>query len=302
MRAKTAAFYDLDGTLLRGNISDHYLYYAKTDPYLSGRIRRLLEMGLKAPYFWALDRIDRRMFNEVFYKSYAGLSQDRLAVMGEELWERVLSKNLYPGARDLIEGERRQGRKLVLLSGALDFVAKPIGKALGFDHVVASRLEYEKNGLATGELLPPVMAGPEKAQYVRAFCREHDLDIEQCVAYADDAADLPMLSTVGHPVAVNPDIRLATTARSHHWPVIRLDAGMSRLDKARNLLGTVADTARELVDQARTEGESRWEKTEDLGQRVKGMASWLTGIAREAKQAADTAREKNASREESKKS
>ncbi|MEZ0229164.1 MAG: haloacid dehalogenase-like hydrolase, partial [Planctomycetota bacterium] len=80
---KTAAFYDMDGTLIEGNVSDHYLYYAKTDPDLSARARRVLELAIKAPYFWALDRIDRHMFDEVFYQSYAGLSEDRLVVMGQ---------------------------------------------------------------------------------------------------------------------------------------------------------------------------------------------------------------------------
>jgi HAD superfamily hydrolase (TIGR01490 family) len=282
MQAKTAAFFDLDGTLLRGNILNHYVYYARTDPSLSGRLLRLLKLGTKVPYFWTLDRIDRHMFNEVFYKSYAGLSQDRLAVLGQELWDLVLSKNLYPGAQALIDGDRGLGRKLVLLTGALDFVAAPAAKALGFDFYFASHLEYDKNGLATGELLPPVMAGPEKAQFVRAFCREHDLDIEQCVAYADDAADLPMLSTVGRPVAVNPDIRLATTARSHHWPIVRLSQEKSLADRARQVASSVVGTARDVLTKARKENEERLEAGRRVTANARSVVSWLKDLARDS--------------------
>jgi hypothetical protein len=58
--AKTAAFYDLDGTLLNGTVVDHYLYYAWNDPDLTSRVQRLLKTAVSAPYFSYLDRLDRR--------------------------------------------------------------------------------------------------------------------------------------------------------------------------------------------------------------------------------------------------
>src|SRR5581483_1094467 len=103
---QTAAFYDMDGTLLDGNVSDHYLYYAMGDPDLASRARRLLELAIKAPYYWTLDRIDRHMFNEVFYRCYEGLSEDRLVVLGEEFFEKVLVKKLFPAAKTLVDSDR----------------------------------------------------------------------------------------------------------------------------------------------------------------------------------------------------
>ncbi len=235
--AKTAAFYDLDGTLLNGTVVDHYLYYAWNDPDLTSRVQRLVKTAVSAPYFSYLDRLDRRSFNEVFYKSYAGLSEDRLAMLGESLFEKVLQSKLYDGVQELLDADRAVGHVQVLLTGALDFVARPVARHLGIETVVGSCLEFGKNGLATGVLRPPIMAGPEKAAWIREYAREHGIDLAKSVAYADDAADLPMLSMVGRPVAVNPDRRLLATARSHGWPVLHIDA------PARTTTGIVAQGA-----------------------------------------------------------
>lgn len=221
---RTAAFYDLDGTLLNGTVVDHYLYYARHDPSLPKRLRRVAETVLKAPYYVYVDNMDRRLFNEVFYKSYEGLSEDRLAMLGESLFEKVLQKKLYDGVQELLEADRAAGRVQVLLTGALDFVARPVARFLGIETVVASCLEFGKNGLATGVLRPPVMAGPEKASWIREYALRHRIDLEGSVAYADDVSDLPMLSMVGRPIAVNPDRQLLATARSHGWPVLHIDA------------------------------------------------------------------------------
>ena len=87
---KTAAFYDLDGTILHGSVVDHYVYFARTDPRLNERVRRLLTVLAKAPYYRYVDSLDRRRFNEEFYRSYAGLSEDRLPMLGEALFETIV--------------------------------------------------------------------------------------------------------------------------------------------------------------------------------------------------------------------
>lgn len=277
---KTAAFYDMDGTLIHGNVSDHYLYYAKTDPDLSSRARRLLELAIKAPYFWTLDRIDRHTFNEVFYRCYEGLSEDRLVVMGQEFFDTVLIHRLYPAAKKLIDTDRAVGRQLVLLTGAVEAVARPVAKYLGIDTFEATKLEFGTNSLATGRILPPIMAGPEKAQFVRRYAEQHDIDLENSVAYADDAADLPLLSCVGRPVAVNPDLRLATTARSHRWNVIHLDPTPNLALRAYRTGRNALDVARDLVERARAEGEARWDERDQVVDRAKKIAGTLGGLVR----------------------
>ncbi len=248
----TAAFYDLDGTLLRGNVLAHYIYYARTEPTPAGRAKRLLETAVKAPFWVAIDWFDRKMFNEHFYASYAGLSEDRLAVLGQELFDTTLKKKIFPGAPELVAGDRKAGHITVLVTGALEFVAEPVARHFGFDHWVATGLEYGPDGVATGRLRPPVIAGPEKVRWIRKFCVEHDVDLEACRAYADDIADLPFLSLVGKPTAVNPDMRLGTVARSHGWRILNLDGRTDvrhRIENAEERVGAfVHDAQRAVAD------------------------------------------------------
>jgi phosphoserine phosphatase len=83
--------------------------------------------------------------------------------------------------------------------------------------VIANRLEL-KDGIATGKLLRPVVAGPEKARIVRDHARAKGYDLDECFAFSDSYSDVPMLSVVGHPAAVNPDKRLALLAKAYSWP------------------------------------------------------------------------------------
>lgn len=81
-----------------------------------------------------------------------------------------------------------------------------------------------KDGKATGKLLSPVIAGPEKASAIRKHARENGHDLDECFAFSDSYSDVPMLSVVGHPAAVNPDKRLALLAKAYSWPTFHLEA------------------------------------------------------------------------------
>ena len=109
----------------------------------------------------------------------------------------------------------------VLVTGALDLTVRPMAEHLGLDDYVTNRLEFV-DGVATGRLLPPVMAAATKASWMRTYAERETLSLSDCYAYSDSMSDLPMLSIVGHPTAVNPDFRLRATARQHDWPVLDL--------------------------------------------------------------------------------
>jgi phosphoserine phosphatase len=96
-------------------------------------------------------------------------------------------------------------------------VIRHLARHLGATQVIANRLEM-KDGIATGKLLRPVVAGPEKARIVRDHARARGYDLDECFAFSDSYSDVPMLSVVGHPAAVNPDKRLAMLAKAYSWP------------------------------------------------------------------------------------
>lgn len=218
---RSAAFYDVDGTLIRTNIVHAFAYYARNQPTITGSLWKTAQTALSVPMFLIADRLSRKLFNELFYHYYAGQSEDRLIVLAEDLFDEVIRPSIYPGARDLVEESRRAGCRQVLVSGGLDFTVRPLARHLGIEDIIANRLEFDR-GYATGQLGRPFVAGATKATILRDFAAKHDIDLTQSWGYSDSYSDYPMLAAVGRPTVVNPDLRLRATARSYDWPVIDL--------------------------------------------------------------------------------
>ena len=104
------------------------------------------------------------------------------------------------------------------LTGALDIVVEANLAPL-FDDIVCARMGVTDDGRYNGELTAAPPTGEARAQAMADYAAEHDLDLEESVAYADSASDLPMLEAVGFPVAVNPETRLSAIARKRGWLV-----------------------------------------------------------------------------------
>jgi HAD superfamily hydrolase (TIGR01490 family) len=184
-------------------------------------VTRTLSTALRVPMFMAADFYSRTLFNDIFFGRYKGESEDRLRYLADELFENVLKPSIFPGAYELIDKSRRLGLRQVLVTGALDLTVRPLARHLGIDDAVTNRLEYV-DGKATGRLLPPIMAAATKASWMRTYAEKEGLSLSECYSYSDSMSDLPMLSVVGHPTAVNPDFRLRSTALQHDWPILDL--------------------------------------------------------------------------------
>ncbi|MDQ3751083.1 MAG: HAD-IB family hydrolase [Acidobacteriota bacterium] len=218
---QAAAFYDLEGTLVSTNLVHTLGFYARRQQGLLQTIKKSAQTLAKLPFFAATDFYSRNVFNEIFFKSYAGESEDRLRFFADELFEDVLKPAIFDGTFELIESSKKLGLRQVIITGALDFTVAPLIKHFGIDDFAANRLEFV-NGYATGRLLPPVMAAATKAKWIREFAERENLSLSDSYAYSDSISDLPMLSIVGHPAAVNPDFRLKQTALQHDWAILNL--------------------------------------------------------------------------------
>ncbi len=216
-----AAFYDLEGTLVSTNLVHTLGFYAKNQGGILRTVRKSTTTLLSIPLFAATDQYSRKVFNDLFFKRYKGETEDRLRFFADELFEDVLKPAIFPGSYELIEKSRSLGFRQVVVTGALDFSVKPLMEHLGITEYVANRLEFV-NGIATGRLLPPVLAAATKATWIRQFAEREGINLNESFAYTDSMSDLPMLSLVGHPAAVNPDMRLRQTALHHDWPILNL--------------------------------------------------------------------------------
>ncbi len=220
-RNPRAAFYDVDGTLVSTNVVHAYAYYATNRGSVLGTLGRTIGTAASLPLFGALDLFNRKTFNEFFYRYYAGLSEDRLITLAEDMFEDVLKDAIFAQSKDLIDEARKVGCRIVLVTGALDFTMQPLVRYLGADDLIANKMQFV-GGVATGKVIPPIIEGANKANAIRQYCERHELSLDKCFAYSDSASDYPMLAVVGRPTAVNPDLRLRSIARAYHWPILEL--------------------------------------------------------------------------------
>ena len=220
-KGQSAAFYDLEGTLVSTNLVHTLAFYSRRQQGLFATIKKSVGTLAKLPLFGVTDLYSRNVFNEFFFQSYKGESEDRLRYFSEELFEEVLKPAIYSGTRELIAQSKKIGQKQIVITGALDFTIDRLCNYLEIDEFVSNRLEFV-NGHATGRILPPIMASATKAKWMREYAERENINLSESYAYSDSISDLPMLSIVGHPVAVNPDFRLKQTATQHDWAILDL--------------------------------------------------------------------------------
>lgn len=222
----SAAFFDVDGTLVDRHIVHHYIYLRRR--MLPPLLRSLWTAAfyLKAPYYLALDKVSRTRLNVVFYRNYAGLCGDAVRSYVQDNFEHVIRPHIFKEGYDCVVGHRRAGRRVVLVTGSIDFIMTPLAQYLGADEVLAPKL-IERDGRFTGELDGPPVGSEEKARRVNAYAQANGLDLASSYAYGDSIADLPMLQNVGRPHAVNADKSLDEAARSRGWPTLHWSKTMN---------------------------------------------------------------------------
>jgi HAD superfamily hydrolase (TIGR01490 family) len=219
--ATKLAFYDLDGTLVSSNVVTQYLWFARNHPGVGAAWRYARALAC-APRWLALEMTGRRReFNVVFFREYHGMRMDWMFENAPRMHNAVLRPATFPGSRRLVERDRLDGFRTVLLTGSLDFAIQPLIAEFGFDDAVTNRLRFNA-GVATGDLIEPIVAGPEKVDAIRDFCARHGADPAACRAYSDSMSDVPMLEAVGQPVATNPTKKLRAYALSKNWTVADL--------------------------------------------------------------------------------
>lgn len=216
-----ASYFDVDGTLTRTNLVHPLVFYMLNQQNPLRAVGRLAKAAVSAPALFASEQVDRGTFNELLFKGYAGMSEDRLLELADEAFDSVIRPSLYKDGLSLVKRAKQAGHRVVLVSGSPDFLLERLGRMIDADDVIGNRLEF-RDGLATGRILKPLVAGPEKAKLIKDHAKKHGFDLDRCAAYSDSMSDVPMLSVVGRPAAVNPDFRLKMLARTHRWPILEL--------------------------------------------------------------------------------
>jgi alcohol-forming fatty acyl-CoA reductase len=211
------AAFDLENTLIASNVVASYSWLATRRLPLDERLRFIARTLAEAPSMLALDRKDRGDFLRHFYRRYEDAPIDQLDEDAAEMMSDLIITKSFPAAVRRVREHRALGHRTLLITGALDFVVKPLAPL--FDDIVCASLATTANGRYAGELTDVPPTGESRAQILFDYCDAKGLDPAESVAYADSASDLPLLEAVGFPVAVNPETRLAAIARKRGWLV-----------------------------------------------------------------------------------
>lgn len=213
-----AAFFDMDGTLLSSNVVETYLWMRLQEMGRGERIAQLGRMAVRLPGLVQADRQDRSLFLRKMYREYAGVRlADLDRIVDEVLSPHVLARLSPAGIRQVRE-HRSAGQRTVLITGAIRPLTRPLTPL--FDHIEAAELAVDDRGVCTGHLDASPLVGESRAAWMRHWADENEVDLSRSFGYADSYSDLPLLTTVGNPVAVRPDISLFRHAKKHRWPVV----------------------------------------------------------------------------------
>ena len=210
------AAFDLENTLIASNVVSSFAWLASRRLSSAERIRLVIKTLAEAPRLLSLDKQDRGDFLRHFYRRYEGAPISQISEdSAEQFSDLILSKSFPEGIRRVRE-HRNLGHKTVLITGALDFIVEPL-KPL-FDDIICPRLGQDGDSY-DGRLVDVPPTGESRYQALADYAAANKLDLRESIAYADSASDLPMLEAVGFPVAVNPEVRLASIARKRGWLV-----------------------------------------------------------------------------------
>jgi putative phosphoserine phosphatase/1-acylglycerol-3-phosphate O-acyltransferase len=215
--AKSAVFIDLDRTLLH-RASGQILSRALTQEGVLPEGRSL--PGDKILYA-VNDRLGENLLSMGLVRAAArvarGWRQEQVQAAGRRA-VAALSEIVAPFAPQRLAAFRAQGHRLVLSTTTPADLIAPFAEAIGFDDLIATAYEVE-DGRYTGRLYEGFVWGTGKLHAVRAWAADNRIDLADCHACSDSIFDVPLLSSVGRPHAVNPDPSLTIVATARRWPV-----------------------------------------------------------------------------------
>ena len=221
------ALFDLDHTLLSGDSDVLWCEFLITQGLLPAS-QRARNAALEAAY--RAGTVSAAEFSAFFVGTLAGRSRAEWApwldrFLTDEVWPRMPAAALA-----LVADHRARGDLLVLTTATNRLITERTAQALGFPHLIATEVGWDEAGRCTGAPVGTLNMREGKVARLHDWLAERghadqarDRLLARAHFYSDSRNDLPLLSAVGYPVAVDPDPHLEAQARTRGWPVLRLD-------------------------------------------------------------------------------
>jgi HAD superfamily hydrolase (TIGR01490 family) len=214
-----AAFFDVDNTVMQGASIFHLARGLHRRKFFT--TRDIAKAAWQQAYFRLVGVEDPEHVADARSTALsfiAGHSVEDLERIIEEIFDEAMAHRIWPGTRALAQMHLDQGQRVWLVTAAPVEVARVIARRLGLTGALGT-VAQERDGMYTGELVGELLHGQAKAEAVRSLALLEGLDLNRCSAYSDSYNDLPMLSLVGDPCAINPDAGLRELAKARGWRI-----------------------------------------------------------------------------------
>ena len=169
--------------------------------------------------------LDPVAYLQFAFDTLASFTKAQREAWHQQFMHEVIEPAITPAARALVQKHQDNGDLTMIITATNRFVTAPIAQAFGVANLIAAEPELTDDGEFTGKHLgtPPFGAGKVSNLATWLAARNMALsDFGASYFYSDSQNDIPLLSIVTHPVATNPNARLAEHARAHGWPTLSL--------------------------------------------------------------------------------
>lgn len=218
---KNLAIFDLDNTLI--NIDSGHAW-------LAFLIKKMPD-----------DAVQTEAQNEKFYRDYQNgcldidafckfhlaplsrYSKEELAKFHREFMAEYIIPHISPMQRMLVQSHQMAGDETLVISSTNEFIITPICHLFGITNIIGTQLETGTDGRYTGNYIGTPSFREGKINRLNQWLAERGETLEsygKTYFYSDSKNDLPLLSLVNEPVAVNPDAELEQEAKEKGWPVL----------------------------------------------------------------------------------
>lgn len=218
------ALFDLDNTLIAGDSDAEWPLFLTKRGLLPPEHSQQSEVYYQQ---YLAGTLDINQFLDFQLQPLARFSRQQLDALHADYMDEHIRPIISQKARELLAAHRAQGDLVMIITATNRFVTQPIARELGVEHLIAIDLEQGEDGHFTGRAqgIPSFREGKITRLEMWLAARGETLDhYAKSFFYSDSFNDLPLLSRVSNPVAVDPDATLRAHAKSHGWPIITLRA------------------------------------------------------------------------------
>ncbi|GIG01460.1 phosphoserine phosphatase [Catellatospora citrea] len=214
-----AAFFDVDNTMMQGASLYYFARGLASRRYFT--TIDLAKFAISQARFRLLAAEhsgDIAQAREAALAFIEGWKVDDVQRLSEEIFDELMADRIWSGTRALADQHLAAGQRVWLVTAAPVELGRVIAARLGLTGALGTVAEI-RDGAYTGRLVGEMMHGPAKAHAIEALAAAEGLDLTRCTAYSDSINDVPMLTSVGRAVAVNPDSALRRMARAQGWDI-----------------------------------------------------------------------------------